>query len=311
MEKKNCLAIVGPTGSGKTELSYRICELMDCEIVSADSRQVYKGISIATSAPGEEYLKKYKHYFVGYLSLDEDFNAGEFGRQGRIVVLDILKRNKVPLIVGGSGLYIRFLIDGFFQKDAKDIEVRKQLYTELELYGKEYLYQKLKLVDPETADKMSPQFFRRVIRALEVYFVTGEKMSDLQKENVKLDFVTIQYGLNYERKILYERINQRVEQMIKNGLIEEVKILMQQGYHYKTHNSLNTVGVKEVFQFLEGELSYEDMVNLIKQNSRHYAKRQLTWFRKDSRINWIEVGGEVDFDIIAKKIVREFETRKE
>lgn len=305
---KKCLAIVGPTGSGKTELSYKICELLDCEIISADSRQVYKGIAIATSAPAEVYLKKFKHHFVSCISLDKDFSAGEFAKEGRIVISDILKRNRVPLIVGGSGLYIRFLIDGFFEKDAKDIEVRKQLYSELELYGKEYLYQKLLSVDPETANKMSPQFFRRVIRALEVYLITGKKMSELQKENVKLDFVTIQYGLNYERKILYERINQRVEQMIENGLIEEVKLLMKQGYHYKTHNSLNTVGIKEVFQFLEGELDYEEMINLIKQNSRRYAKRQLTWFRKDNRINWIHLDRDVDFDIVAKKIVTEFET---
>lgn len=308
---KTCLAIVGPTASGKTELSYRICELLDCEIISADSRQVYQGIPIATSAPAEEYLKKYKHYFVGCIPLDKDFSAGEFAKQGRKVISDILKRNKIPLIVGGSGLYIRFLIDGFFEKDAKDPLVRKQLYTELELYGKEYLYQKLKSVDPETAEKMSPQFFRRVIRAIEVYYVTGKKISELQKVNIKLNFVTIRYGLNYDRQILYERINRRVEQMIKDGLIEEVKKLIALGYHYKTHNSLNTVGVKEVFQFLEGEVNYDEMINLIKRNSRRYAKRQLTWFRKDTQIKWIDPGREVDFGVVAKKIVREFEARRE
>jgi len=302
-----CLAIVGPTGSGKTELSYKICELLNCEIISADSRQVYEGISIATSAPGKEYLNKYKHYFVGCIPLDKDFSAGEFGKEGRKVISDILKRNKIPLIVGGSGLYIRFLIDGFFEEDAKDFEVRKKLYSEFQLYGKEYLYQKLLAVDPETANKMSPQFFRRVIRALEVYYVTGKKMSELQKENVKIDFITLQYGLKFDRKILYERINQRVDKMINEGLIEEVDLLLKQGYHYRTHNSLNTVGVKEVIQFLEGELSYEKMINLIKQNSRRYAKRQLTWFKKDTRINWIEVDQEIDFDTIAKKIIKEFE----
>ena len=302
-----CLAIVGPTGSGKTELSYKICELLNCEIISADSRQVYEGISIATSAPGKEYLNKYKHYFVGCIPLDKDFSAGEFGKEGRKVISDILKHNKIPLIVGGSGLYIRFLIDGFFEEDAKDFEVRKKLYSEFQLYGKEYLYQKLLAVDPETANKMSPQFFRRVIRALEVYYVTGKKMSELQKENVKIDFITLQYGLKFDRKILYERINQRVDKMINEGLIEEVDLLLKQGYHYRTHNSLNTVGVKEVIQFLEGELSYEKMINLIKQNSRRYAKRQLTWFKKDTRINWIEVDQEIDFDTIAKKIIKEFE----
>jgi len=302
-----CLAIVGPTGSGKTELSYKICELLNCEIISADSRQVYEGISIATSAPGKEYLNKYKHYFVRCIPLDKDFSAGEFGKEGRKVISDILKRNKIPLIVGGSGLYIRFLIDGFFEEDAKDFEVRKKLYSEFQLYGKEYLYQKLLAVDPETANKMSPQFFRRVIRALEVYYVTGKKMSELQKENVKIDFITLQYGLKFDRKILYERINQRVDKMINEGLIEEVDLLLKQGYHYRTHNSLNTVGVKEVIQFLEGELSYEKMINLIKQNSRRYAKRQLTWFKKDTRINWIEVDQEIDFDTIAKKIIKEFE----
>ncbi|MBK8982769.1 MAG: tRNA (adenosine(37)-N6)-dimethylallyltransferase MiaA [Ignavibacteria bacterium] len=282
------LAIIGPTASGKTKLAVEIAERLNGEIISADSRQIYKGIPIATAQPDAEDLKRVKHYFIGELDLNEEFNAGEFGIDGRKIINDIFKRGKLPVIAGGSGLYINSLIDGFFESDAKSDEVRERLYNELEKFGENYLYEQLEIADKETFDKIPKGKIRRVIRALEVFIITGKKISELQKDKVRINFETIQFGLSPDRKILYDRINGRVDEMIGLGLIDEVKNLLDSGYHYKKNYSLDTVGIKEVIMHLEGEFDFERMKELIKQNSRRYAKRQMTWFRRDSRINNIE-----------------------
>ena len=158
----------------------------------------------------------------------------------------------------------------------------------MEKYGKEYLYNKLTEIDPESAQKITPEFHRRVIRALEVFYISGKKISELQKEKPEIDFETIQIGIHLDRKKLYERINNRVDEMISKGLVKEVEWLRANGYNYSTNNSLNTVGIKEVFKYFEGEYNYDKMIEQIKQNTRRYAKRQLTWFNKDKRINWID-----------------------
>lgn len=278
------LAIVGPTASGKTKLALEIAERLNGEIISADSRQIYKGIPIATAQPEEKDLKRIKHYFVGELDLNKEFNAGEFGIRGRKIIGDILNRGKLPVIAGGSGLYINSLIDGLFESDAKSDEVRKKLYDDLEKYGELYLYEQLKSTDKETYDKIPKGKIRRVIRALEVFLITGKKISELQKEKIKINFEPVIFGLSQKRETLYDRINRRVEEMIRIGLMEEVRNLLKSGYHYKKNYSLDTVGIKEVIMHLEGEFDFEKMKELIKQNSRRYAKRQMTWFRRDNRI---------------------------
>lgn len=313
---RKVIAIVGPTASGKTSLAVEVAKKLNCEIISADSRQVYKFMPIATSVPSRKERQGIKHHFMEFLKPEEEFNAGEFGTQGRKVVKKIFSKGRIPLITGGSGLYIRSLIDGLFVYDSgngkekviSDIDkpdakiIREELNIMLGEMGRESLYEKLKIVDPAAASTMEPSKFRRVIRALEVYYSTGEKLSDLQMNNVMIDFETVQYGLNWDRKKLYERINFRTDEMIKKGLIEEVKKLLEKGYHYKSHNSLNTVGIKEVIRFLENEISNDEMVSMIKQNTRRYAKRQLTWFRKDKRINWIDIESENEIEIIAESI---------
>lgn len=309
-ENRKVLAIVGPTASGKTSLSVEVAKLLNCEIISADSRQVYKHIPIATSYPSSEDLNSIKHYFIGELELNELFNSGEFGKKGREIIEEIFEKNKTPLIAGGSGLYIRSIIDGFFENET-DINreanlIRDDLYVKLENYGENYLYNELKKIDKVTFEKIPKGKIRRVIRALEVYYASGKKISEFHDENAEINFTSVQIGLMLDRKYLYERINKRVDVMIENGLIDEVSSLMEKGLDYRNCNSLNTVGIKEVFKYFEKEYDYETMVSMIKQNTRRYAKRQMTWFRKDERINWINVNEDSDLKILADEVVKIF-----
>ena len=306
LSKNNVLVLVGPTASGKTTLSIEVAKVLGAEIISADSRQVYKGIRIASAVPSIKERQGIKHYFLEFLKPFEDYNAGEFGKQARALIDNLFKENILPVIAGGSGLYIKSCIDGFFEEETRDDDIRLKLYDELENYGKEHLHDKLKVIDPESASVISTAYYRRVIRALEVYYITGKKMSELQKEKPEINFNAIQVGLSLDRKYLYQRINKRVDNMFDSGLIEEVTALKSKGYHYKTHNALNTVGVKEVFRYLENDISYETMVDSIKQNSRRYAKRQMTWFNKDKRIKWIEVTENKSTEKLCNEVIKIF-----
>jgi tRNA dimethylallyltransferase len=303
---KKVLAIVGPTSSGKTKLSIEVALRINGEIISADSRQVYKHIPISTSHPSKEDLKKIKHYFIDELDPEEEFNAGEYGKKGREIIDKIFLKGKQPIIAGGSGLYVRSLIDGFFDEEIKSKEIREKLNKKLKLKGNEFLYSELKKVDKISAEKIAPEDIRRVIRGLEVYYVSGIKISELQKKNADANFETIQIGLLLDRKYLYKRINERVDIMIKEGLIEEVKWLLDKGYDYRRNNSLNTVGIKEVFKYFEGEYDYNEMIKLIKRNTRRYAKRQMTWFRKDIRIKWIDANEEISLECLSDNVLRNF-----
>ncbi len=305
MEKK-ALAIVGPTASGKTKLSLIVAEKINGEIISADSRQIYKYMDIGTAKPSIEERKRIKHYFIDELNPDEEFNAGLFGEKGREIIEDIFSRGKVPIIVGGSGLYIKSLINGFFEGPGAAWELREILYRKAKEFGNDVIYEELKRVDPASAEKIHPNNLKRVIRALEVYYITSKPMSQLQQMmKPNIGFKTIQVGLNWDRKKLYKRIEERVDEMIKNGLIEEVKKLRELGYD-KNLNSLQTVGYKEVFDYLNSLISYERMIYLIKRNSRRYAKRQLTWFRQDKRIIWVDVDENTNFDELAEKVIEIF-----
>jgi tRNA dimethylallyltransferase len=299
------VTIVGPTASGKTEIVYHLAKIIknkyqkDIEIISADSRQVYKHIPIASSYPPEKYLKEFRHYFVGALNPEDEFNAGMFGKSAREIIGIILKQNKIPVIVGGSGLYLSSLIYGLFDFEnvneeseelkVKQIEIRKELEKRLKSEGIEKLYNELEKFDSESAKKMTNANQRRIIRALEVYYLTGIPISVHQKRKIKVGFKANQFGLNWDRQKLYERINKRVDLMLENGLIHEIKALKSKGYNYKDYNSLNTVGVKEVFDYLDRKISKDNMIELIKQNTRRFAKRQMTWFRRDKNIKWIDV----------------------
>lgn len=305
---KKVFAIVGPTASGKTGLSIEIAKRLNGEIISADSRQIYKYVNIATACPSEKELRETKHYFINELEPEESFNAGEFGKRGRKLIDKIFSADKQPVVTGGSGLYLKSLIDGLFEADIESSDVRKELYDKLEKSGEDYLYEELRKTDEETYMKIPKGKIRRVIRALEVYYASGEKISQLHKKIAEVNFETVQIGLLLERKFLYSRINKRVDEMAEKGLIEEVRSLYEKGYSYKTHNSLNTVGIKEVFKYFEGEHDFGTMINMIKQNSRRYAKRQMTWFRKDKRINWIAADENSSISDLSEEAIKIFKS---
>jgi tRNA dimethylallyltransferase len=283
------LAIVGPTASGKTPASLLLAERLNGEIISADSRQIYKYLDIGTAKPARADRKRVKHYFIDVLEPDEEYSAGQFAKEARHVVAKILERRKLPILVGGSGLYVKSVIDGLFEGAGKDPEVRARLADQLVREGVEGLFEGLKKVDPVTAAKMTEVKPRRVIRALEVYYITGKPLSEFHAEQeTKPEFTAIQVGLNWKRQELYDRINQRVDRMISDGLVDEVRSLRARGYDRRL-NALNTVGYKEMFDYLDGSRSLEDTITLIKRNSRRFAKRQLTWFRADKRIQWVSM----------------------
>jgi tRNA dimethylallyltransferase len=297
------LVIVGPTASGKTSLGLEIARHITAEIISADSRQVYKLLTIGTAKPTPAELKHVRHHFVDEILPDQHFSAGEFGIEGRKIIHNIVKRKKLPIVVGGTGLYIRSLVDGLFSGPGREEEIREDLETRLEFEGTEALLEELRRVDPEAAAKMLPSNQRRIIRALEVYYATGKPISRHHDEHEQKQFFNASsIGLQWERKILYERINLRMERMLSEGFLDEVKGLLSRGYDDR-RKSLQTVGYKEAFSFLRKEISYERMVELMKQNTRRFAKRQLTWFRKDGRIHWFRIEEEHQIPEIAKEIL--------
>jgi tRNA dimethylallyltransferase len=314
--KAKVLVIVGPTASGKTELTYRAALLVKNklskipEIISADSRQLYKNIPIAAAHPPIEYLNNIKHHFINNFKLTGEFNAGEFGVEAGKLIKAILNKGNIPIITGGSGLYLRALLYGLFDfeddyEEKKD-EIRSKLNNRLETEGSEALYNELMKIDSATAEKFDATKSRRIIRALEVYYLTGKPISQWQENKIDVGFDAVQYGINWDRAVLYERINKRVDEMLKKGLLEEVKALQEKGYHYTKNNSLNTVGIKEAFDFLDGKISENEMIELTKRNTRRYAKRQITWFRKDKNIIWIDVKDMEEFKKLPEIIFREF-----
>ena len=303
--QRNVLVIVGATASGKTPVSLLIAKRINGEILSADSRQIYRMMDIGTAKPTSDELKSVRHYFIDELLPDQNFNAGEFGKQGRQIIDEIFSKGKIPLVVGGSGLYIRALIDGFFDGPSADSSIREKLYQRLEVEGAEILLEELRQIDPVSASRMIPTNTRRIVRALEVFKTTGLPISEMHKSKIDINFNPVFVGLNWNRKKLYERINKRVEIMMQSGLIDEAKRLLEKGYT-STLNALQTVGYKEVFDHLNNKIDYNRMVELIKQNSRRYAKRQLTWFRHDERIRWFDIDDDKIFPEIANKIINHF-----
>ena len=298
--------IVGPTCSGKTQLGILLAKIFNSEILSADSRQFYKKLNIGTAKPNEKQLAEVYHHFIDILEPNENYNVSDFQKQAEKVIENLLSRSLIPIVLGGSGLYIKAIVDGIFDTVDKDFEFREKLLNYKNQFGNEYLYNLLQKTDPVSAEKMLPQNWKRVMRALEVYHLSGEpiwKHHERQTKDNKFNF--IQIGVNWDRKTLYKNINERVDMMIDDGLVKEVEGLLADGYD-KELNSLNTVGYKEIISYLNNEISIERAIDLIKRNTRRYAKRQMTWFRKDVRIEWFDLEEQSELENIAKEIADRF-----
>lgn len=302
MERK-VIVIVGPTCSGKTAFSLILAEKLKTEIISADSRQVFKHINIGTAKPSSSELGKIKHHFVDCLDLNYDFNVSKFEEEALTIIDKLISQKKIPIIVGGSGLYIKAIIDGIFNNVDVEPEIRNNLLEERTKYGNDHLFEKLRQIDPVSAEKLLPQNWKRVLRALEVFYFTGKPIWRHQDEYVRNnENEYYQFGLLWPRSLLYENINLRVEKMITDGLVKETKEILIKNYDRKL-NSLNTVGYKEIIEYLDGKISLEKTIELIKRNTRHYAKRQMTWFNKDKRINWMPISSIDELGKISKIII--------
>lgn len=285
------VAVVGPTASGKTALGIAVAEALGSEVVSADSMQFYRGMEIGTGAPSAEEQARVKHHFLGFLAPNESMSAGAYARAARKVVAELNARGRPAVIVGGSGLYVRALIDGLFEGPGKDDAIRERLKAEARELGAAALYARLCAIDPEYASVIHRNDLRRIVRALEVYELTGRPASSHYREQsgpvARLDIA--QVGIEWPREALYERINRRVDAMIRRGFVEEVRRLIEGGYG-KEVERLKALGYRDVAAYLRGECALEDAVERIKRHTRRYAKRQLTWFRADKRIHWLPIG---------------------
>ena len=291
-EPKALIVITGPTASGKTNLAIQLAKKFKTVIISADSRQFYREMSIGTAKPTDEELATVKHYFINSHSITDTFTVGDFEKECLHLLSELFQYCDKIIMVGGSGLFIKAVCEGFDSLPQADAEVRKWLNLTFNEHGLVAMQEKLKVADPEyyrTVDLNNPQ---RIIRALEVFESTGKPFSSYRL-NIKNDrpFRVIKVGLNWPRETLYERINNRVDNMIEQGLVEEARRLLP----YRHLNALNTVGYSELFDYFDGKTDLNSAIGLIKQNTRRFAKRQLTWFKKGKEITWIDSNRE-NFD---------------
>ena len=286
--KNRIIFIVGPTAVGKSAVAVELAKKINAEIISCDSMQIYKGMDIITSKPPEFLRKRIKHYLIGLVPPEKEYNVSKYRKEALQRVKEIIKNGKVPVFCGGTGLYVSILINGIFKDKAGKFTLRKKLYRQLEKYGRDYLYEKLKQVDRQAAEKIHPNDTKRVIRALEVFEATGRRISCLQKEREGLtkDFEVRIFCLSPERDALYKKIDQRVEHMFAAGLLNEVKRLQRKKL---SKTSRYAIGINELEGYFKGKYDLEEAKRLIKRNTRHYAKRQLAWFRKDKRIKWLKL----------------------
>ncbi|MFH0771120.1 MAG: tRNA (adenosine(37)-N6)-dimethylallyltransferase MiaA [Candidatus Omnitrophota bacterium] len=294
--------LVGPTAIGKTEISLELAGLAGGEIISCDSMQVYEGMNIGTSKPPQSALDSITHHLIDIVGPEEEFSVARFRQLAVEAIEDIIVRDKIPLIVGGSGLYFKVLIDGIFEGPVADRKFRRMLEDEAAEFGAGALYERLCRVDKISAEKIHPNDARRIIRALEVYEKADEPISKLKAGAAGLEgkYEIRVFGLNMDRAALYKKIDERVDLMFDMGFFDEAKALAERNLSLTASQAL---GYKEVFGFLKGEYDFEETKRLVKRNTRRYAKRQLTWFRRDKRVEWIMVENGESPAIIAGRIM--------
>lgn len=307
---RRVVCLVGPTGTGKSEAAFCLARRVPSVLVSADAMQIYKGMDIVTDKPPRIVLRKFVVKMIDVAAPAREYNVAEFCRAARLSVAAALKAGKLPIVVGGTGLYVKALLDGIFEGKSEDPRVRAKLNQECAEKGVAALYERLAALDPEAAQKIGPHNARRIVRALEVYAVTRHPISALQKNKRGLRSVydVRVFGLTRDRADLYDRIEQRVDAMVQNGLLDEVRRLLKKKLS-KTASCC--IGVREVEGFLKGAYGLDEAVRLIKRNTRHYAKRQMTWFGRDKTIEWIPIGKNESLELIVEKILSQLNQKND
>jgi len=293
---KKLIVIVGPTAVGKTAVSIQLAQHFKTEIISADSRQIFKELTIGTAKPDEVELKAVPHHFINSHSIEENYDAAQFGEEALQTAHRLFEKYDHVILCGGSGLYVKAMLEGFDDIPEVADEIREELEVNFAQFGLEWLQQKMMELDPghyQTIDQKNPH---RLMRALEVKIGTGKSIADFRTQSKRqLSFDVVKIGLELPREVLYKRIDDRMDAMIGAGLFEEAEQLLP----FKNHNALQTVGYQEIFDYLEGKYDRDEAVRLLKRNSRRYAKRQLTWFKRDEGIRWFNP---VDVDTIIKNV---------
>lgn len=298
--------LVGPTASGKTSLSIRIAKALDGEIVSADSMQIYQKMPIGTAQPTEKEKQGIAHHMIGCIAPDQSFSVADYKEKALAVIQKILDRRKLPIVVGGTGLYINALTQKWgFPEIKTDPEVRKRLEKDYDLHTPEEMHAKLRRIDPQAAEKIHPHNKKRVLRALEVYETTGKTKTywENQVRQIDLPYDYLLMGIRMPRAQLYARIDERVDLMIQDGLVEEVAALLEEGYD-PSLVSMQALGYKEIMPYLNGTSTLEEQVRILKRDTRHFAKRQLTWFRKNPEIHWFDVDETVTAETVADHMIK-------
>lgn len=306
-EKENLVVIVGPTAVGKTALSLQLAQQFNGEIISGDSMQVYRGMDIGTAKASDEERAIVPHYLIDIMNPDEEYSVAIFQQQAQRLITQINQRNHLPIIVGGTGLYIQSVTHAYqFSEADQDAEMRDRLQKYADVEGVEALHRRLREHDPITADRLHPNDVRRVIRAIEIYELTGKRMSDFQNQAAYSPYNLKIIGLTMDRAKLYDRVNQRVDVMIEAGLVEEVRMLLDQGYSADLV-AMQGLGYKELIPYLYGEITLDKAISDIKQRTRHFAKRQLTWFRRMPQLEWYDMTNPDSYEQVVETITSALE----
>ncbi|MBW2449754.1 MAG: tRNA (adenosine(37)-N6)-dimethylallyltransferase MiaA [Deltaproteobacteria bacterium] len=303
--KPKVIVICGPTALGKTSTAIHLAKHFHGEIIGADSMQVYKYMDIGTAKPTPDEQARVKHHMIDFIDPDEHFDAKKYATLSREKVMELHEQKIIPFVVGGTGLYIKALFHGLFNAKTSDSDIRDRLKAELQAYGSTYLYKRLCRQDSDTAKKIHPKDTYRIIRALEVYALTGKTLTEFHRSHgfEERPFIVLKIGLHINREILYDRINKRVQIMINSGFINEVRRLLAMGYSPEL-KSMQSIGYRHIVNFIEGHLTWDETIRTLKRDTRRYAKRQMTWFKADPEIIWKEPEALGDIKGLIKKFLQ-------
>jgi tRNA dimethylallyltransferase len=293
MLKKKIIFLVGPTAVGKTDVAVKLARKLKAEIISCDSMQIYRGLDIGTQKPSLKLRKATPHHMIDILPPSREFSAADFRKRALRLIKVIHSKGKIPLFVGGTGLYMKALIDGLFPSPPKDERLRRELYKQAKRLGSGYLHKKLKGIDPSAAEKIHPNDLKKIVRSLEICHTTGKTVTELKAQTKSLtdEFDIKIFGLIRPREELYRRIDERVDRMFEEGFLDEARKMSKKKLSFTASQA---IGYREAFDYFKGKITLDEVKALIKKNTRHYAKRQLTWFRADKRVAWIPVKEEFE-----------------